>query len=128
MDDDFNSPAALAALQNFRGKVNKLLEDGLSSEGRREAREAFRAVGRVLGLFQHAEWQFNPADCLKIGLEEKANARSVITNADIDAKITERNEARGRKDFKKADDIRAELSSLGITIEDRPDGTSRWKR
>jgi cysteinyl-tRNA synthetase len=128
MDDDFNSPAALAALQNFRGKVNKLLEDGLSSEGRREAREAFRAVGRVLGLFQRSEWQFNPADSLKIGLEEKANARSVISNADIDAKITERNEARGRKDFKKADDIRAELSSLGITIEDRPDGTSRWKR
>jgi cysteinyl-tRNA synthetase len=42
--------------------------------------------------------------------------------------MDERNEARKRKDFKRADEIKAELKALGITIEDKPDGTSRWKR
>jgi cysteinyl-tRNA synthetase len=128
MDDDFNSPAALAALQNFRGKVNKLLEDGLSSQGRLEAREAFRAVAGVLGLFQRSEWQFNISNHLDVHLEEEVSMRPAITNTDIEAKITERNEARRRKDFKRADEIRTELASCGITIEDRPDGTTRWKR
>jgi len=46
----------------------------------------------------------------------------------IDQKITERTEARRQKDFKRADEIRAELEKEGITLEDRPDGTTRWKR
>jgi Cysteinyl-tRNA synthetase len=121
MDDDFNSPAALAALQGFRGQVNRLLESGLSSQGCLEARERFRSVGRVLGLFQLSEWQFNP-------VKEKEAARSLMTEGDIEVNLAERNDARRRKDFKRADEIRIELASLGITIEDRPDGTSRWKR
>ena len=128
MDDDFNSPAALAALQGFRGQVNRLLESGLSSQGRLEARERFRSVGRVLGLFQLSKWQFNPVDRLIVGVEEKPEARSLMTETDIEANLAERNDARRRKDFKRADEIRIELASLGITIEDRPDGTSRWKR
>ena len=128
MDDDFNSPAALAALQGLRGQVNRLLESGLSSPGRLEARERFRSVGRVLGLFQLSKWQFNPVDRLIVGVEEKAEVRSLMTETDIEANLAERNDARRRKDFKRADEIRIELASLGITIEDRPDGTSRWKR
>jgi cysteinyl-tRNA synthetase len=134
MDDDLNTPVALASFQQFRADVNKLVEKGLSSGARREAREVFRKFGSLLGLFQLDTWQFNPP--IKIAAEEKirtevgekAEVKSVITDTDIDAKIAERDEARRQKDFKKADQIRAELSSAGITIEDRPDGTSRWKR
>ncbi len=128
MDDDFNSSAALAALQGFRGHVNRLLERGLSSQGRLDAREGFRSVGHVLGLFQLSKWQFNPADRLTVGVEEKAEVRSLMTETEIEANLAERNDARRRKDFKRADEIRVGLASLGITIEDRPDGTSRWKR
>jgi cysteinyl-tRNA synthetase len=128
MDDDFNSPSALAALQTFRGEVNRLLEDGFSRQGGLEAREAFRSVGRVLGLFQLSQWQFNPVDRCTAGVEEKAEAKVAMTETDLEAKLAERNDARHRKDFKRADEIRIELASLGITIEDRPDGTSRWKR
>jgi cysteinyl-tRNA synthetase len=128
MDDDFNSPAALAALQGFRGQVNRLLESGLSSQGRLETRERFRSVGRVLGLFQLSKWQFNPTDRLPVSMGEKASVRSLMTETDIEANLAERNDARRRKDFKRADEIRIDLASLGITIEDRPDGTSRWKR
>jgi len=128
MDDDFNSPAALAALQGFRGRVNRMLESGLSKRGRFDARDAFRFVGRVFGLFQLSDWQFNPADRLSVGIDEKSEVEQLMTGTDIEAKLAERNEARCQKNFRRADEIRAELASLGITIEDRPDGTSRWKR
>jgi cysteinyl-tRNA synthetase len=128
MDDDFNSPAALAAFQTFRGEVNRLLEDGLSRQGGVEAREAFRSVGRVLGLFQLSNWRFSADDRVTTELQKRTAGASVIPEMEITAKLAERNDARRRKDFKRADEIRAELTSLGITIEDRPDGTSRWKR
>ncbi len=51
-----------------------------------------------------------------------------LSDAEIEAKIAERAEAKKKKDFKRADAIREELASQGITIEDKPDGTSRWKR
>lgn len=128
MDDDFNSPAALAALQGFRGQVNRMLKSGLSRSARLDAREGFRSVGHVLGLFQLADWQFNPDVCLAPGVEHKAATDPAITDTGIESKLAERNAARSLKNFQKADEIRAELASLGITIEDRPDGTSRWKR
>ena len=58
MDDDFNTPVALAELQRMRSDVNKLLSQGLSMEARNSAREEFRSLGYVLGLFQLETWQF----------------------------------------------------------------------
>lgn len=133
MDDDFNTPAAIAVLQGLRNDVNKLLERGLSVEARKKAREEFRSIGHVLGLFQLDRWQFNV-----IGLGGTLTASSSVkghlhvttglTDAEIEQKLSERNEARKRKDFKKSDEIRKELGAQGIIIEDKPDGTSRWKR
>jgi cysteinyl-tRNA synthetase len=51
-----------------------------------------------------------------------------LSDEEIEHLIAERNEARRKKDFKRADDIRTKLVAFSITIEDRPDGTSRWKR
>ncbi len=134
MDDDFNTPAAIAELQMFRGEINKLLDRGLSSEARKEVREEFQALGGILGLFQLNRWQFNPmrdlraSDSLSAGLGESETMQSVPSDNDIEQKIQDRNAARVLKDFKRADEIRRELAALGITIEDKPDGTSRWKR
>lgn len=118
MDDDMNTPAAIAELQGFRGQVNKLLEAGLSREARRQAREVFRTLGAVLGLFQLEQWRFAAEQSAACGLAEE----------EIQAKIDERNQARRRKDFKRADEIRDFLKSKDIIIEDRPDGSTRWKR
>lgn len=120
MDDDFNTPAALAELQGLRSEVNKLLEIGLSTKAREQARQTFRLLGSVMGLFQLEEWRFN-VDLSDIGV-------GGLTEEQIEAKVEERNEARRRKDFKRADEIREFLKSKDIIIEDRPDGTSRWKR
>ncbi|TAL09656.1 MAG: cysteine--tRNA ligase [Nitrospirae bacterium] len=120
MDDDFNTPAAVAELQGFRSEVNKLLEAGLSANARQQVRELFRLLGSVLGLFQLEKWQFN-VDLSDIGVKG-------LTEEQIKSKVEERNEARSKKDFARSDAIRKELAAQGILLEDRPDGTTRWKR
>ena len=120
MDDDFNTPGAIAELQGFRSEVNKLLEAGLSANARKQARELFRLLGSVLGLFQLEKWQFN-VDLSDIGA-------TGLTEEQIKSKVDERNEARSKKEFAKADVIRKELAAQGIILEDKPDGTTRWKR
>jgi cysteinyl-tRNA synthetase len=128
MDDDFNTPVAVAVLQKLRSDVNKFLEQGLSSKGRRRTREVFRLLGGVLGLFQSDNWQFKLAFTPESGSLSISGSAPRLVNEEIEGKLVERNEARKQKDFKKADEIRRLLASHGIVIEDKPDGTSRWKR
>jgi len=132
MDSDLNTPMAVAEFQKLRNDVNKLLEVGLSTQARQQACDAFRSLGAVLGLFQLDRWDYG----VKVGAGELgisggdvrlATSRR-LSEDEIEAKIAERLEARRRKDFKTADEIRQELASMGITLEDKPDGTSRWKR
>ena len=134
MDDDLNTPVAIAEFQKLRNDVNKLLARGLSEKARRTVRDEFRSVGSVLGLFQLDQWSFNVVVKAKPGQRViAASAPTVIgeeslTDAKIEAILAERSDAKKRKDFKRADMIREELKAAGITIEDKPDGTSRWKR
>ncbi len=117
MDDDFNTPVALAEFQRLRSELNTRLQAGLSHEAKTEARAIFLRFGQVLGLFQVSvkEWEFK-------------ESHAVLGAGEIERLIAERNEARSKKDFAKADVIRKELASQGIILEDRPDGTTRWKR
>ena len=143
MDDDFNTSVAIAELQRLKGDVNKLLSQGLSTEARKIAKEAFRSLGNELGLLQLEQWQFGQMPIgQSVGMFEhlptmpRARGMSQTTDtplvlrvdAEVQLKVDERNEARKQKDFKKADEIRQSLASHGIVIEDKPDGTSRWKR
>jgi cysteinyl-tRNA synthetase len=145
MDDDFNTPGALAAFQGLKTDINKLLSQGLSTEARKSARQAFRTIGDVLGLFQLDKWPFAPFVGMNLGSEMTRQKNKwheeygtsisppplplrIADDQQVQRKVDERNEARKRKDFKRADEIRAELAAQGIIIEDKPDGTSRWKR
>jgi cysteinyl-tRNA synthetase len=132
MDDDLNTPVAVAEFQKLRNEVNKLLEIGLSTQGRQQALQVFRKLGAVLGLFQLDRWDYRikpGSGHLRIlGGDVKLSVTTHMSEEDIEAKIADRAEAKKLKDFKRADAIRAELALHGIIIEDRPDGTSRWKR
>jgi cysteinyl-tRNA synthetase len=70
-------------------------------------------------LFQLEKWDYGILP---------ATGQLVLTGQEIEARLSERIEARKRKDFAKADEIRKSLAAQGIIIEDKPDGTSRWKR
>jgi cysteinyl-tRNA synthetase len=147
MDDDFNTSVAIAELQRLKGDVNKLLSEGLSIEAQGIAKKEFRSLGEVLGLFKLEQWQFGhrpfrsalatdmPPPSRRSRIEEISQTDTplalraqLLADAEVQLKVDERNEARKQKNFKKADEIRQFLSSHGIVIEDKPDGTSRWKR
>ena len=127
MDDDLNTPNAVAALQKLRGQANKALDGGLSAEMRQAVRNEFCSLGAVLGLLQSDRWQFKsqkPHESqVAPGVPTKA-----LSDEEIAEKIAARLAAKQSRDYKLADQLRSELASHGIIIEDRPDGTSRWKR
>jgi len=119
MDNDLNTPMAVAELQKLRNEINKLIDRGLSTEARQRALRQFRRLGDVLRLFQLEKWDYGILP---------ATGQLVLTGQEIEARLSERIEARKRKDLAKADEIRKSLAAQGIIIEDKPDGTSRWKR
>ena len=127
MDDDLNTPNALAALQTLRGEANKALEAGLSGAMRRLVRQEFRALGVVLGLLQTDTWRFKGQGPQRASGEAESTAKT-LSDEEIADKLAARLTAKKTKNYPLADQLRAELASHGITIEDRPDGTSRWKR
>jgi len=132
MDDDFNTPAAIARFQDLRGEINSELQIGLSQGAKGKALKAFRHFGRVLGLFQVPvkDWQFGPQIIVPVVMNPVGTTWVVPTITDewVNERIAQRNEARRNKDFAKADEIRKALADKGIILEDRPDGTTRWKR
>src|SRR5437870_3526082 len=146
MDDDFNTAVVIADFQRLRSELNSRMQ-GLGQETRTRVRESFRRFGEVLGLFQVAvnQWEYGvPTGWMDQGAQtsfppqtkkwDPAYTGTIMQPAQdalieyIDQKITERTEARRRKDFERADEIRAELEKEGITLEERPDGTTRRKR
>lgn len=114
MSDDFNAPAALAVLQELTRQVNTLLnESGPQTKGTLEAIDTlYRELGgQVLGIV--------PESVEGSGSAERENGL-------VQMLIELRAQARAGKDWTTSDFIRDQLKELGITLEDRPDGTI-WK-
>ena len=109
MDDDFNTPEAVAVLFDLANEVNKSNSLQLAAQ--------LKALGGVLGLLQR-----DPAEFLQGG----ANAGGV-DDAAISAKIEARILAKQAKDYAEADRIRKELLEAGIVLEDSASGTI-WRR
>lgn len=108
MDDDFNTADALSAIfEGVRLANTYVSEQHVSVEGLTLWKDAIIELLDVLGLATQPNAELN--------------------DADIERLIDERLEARRRRDFKRSDEIRDELSQKGIVIEDTPQGT-RWYR
>ena len=109
MDDDLNTPRALAALHRIARAVNRALDQGRVSG--RDAAAIHRTItklDKVFGIFG-----------------EQVKAESLSQEAEL--LIRQRDEARAKKDWATADKLREELSAMGIVVEDTPTGTV-WKR
>ncbi|MBN1213498.1 MAG: cysteine--tRNA ligase [candidate division Zixibacteria bacterium] len=106
LDDDLNISGALGEIFDFIRDINRLrAEDKLSTTERDKALETIRKFDTVLGF----------------EIKEKA------LDAEIEALIKKRNEARKNKDYALSDKIRDELLAMGIVLEDTPQGV-KWKR
>ncbi len=109
MDDDFNTPLALAALYELVKAINTARDGGANNEQLKPAQETLRELANVFGL----------------RLLEKTGSSDA--EAQINALIAERNEARKQKQWARSDQIRDQLKEMGVSIEDSKDGTTwRW--
>lgn len=108
MDDDFNTAAALAAIHDMVREVNTAMsQGGMTEDERSNILDAIAKFDSVLGIF--------------------GNEEEKTLDADIEALVEARQEARRNRDFQKSDEIRDQLAKKGIILEDTPTGI-RWKR
>jgi cysteinyl-tRNA synthetase len=112
MDDDFHTPVAFAVLFELAGEVNRTQDIRLAAQ--------LKALGAVLGFLER-----DPQDFLQ-GSQPQADTG--LTPEKIQALIDERAAAKKAKDFKRADEIRRQLTDSGIILEDKPGGLTEWRR
>ena len=119
MDDDFNTPEAIAVLQNMTRAINSAKAAGQEAKAAALGAE-LRSLGGVLGLMT-----VDPQVWAKLGVTKLGPA---LTDAAIDERIGARLAARKAKNWAESDRIRDELARGGVVLEDRPDGTTSWRR
>jgi cysteinyl-tRNA synthetase len=138
MDDDFNTPEALAVLQTLARELNSAKTAGDAVRAAALAGE-LSALGRVLGLFTLA-----PAQWFRLakpagrelpgdgggsqGSTTPAGVAASISDEEVERRIGERAAARRAKNWAESDRIRDELAAAGILLEDKPGGGTAWRR
>ncbi|MDV6343714.1 cysteine--tRNA ligase [Nitrosomonas sp. Is37] len=111
MNDDFNTAEAIAVLFDLAGEINRTSSSRLAT--------LLKALGGTLGLLQqdpqaYLQHILSPEKCL-------------FSQEDIEQMIQQRLEARKKRDFVQADNIRKQLAAAGIILEDGAQGTT-WRR
>ncbi len=108
MDDDLNTSIALAVIHNLSRVVNTALaRKQVKEDNKRELLELLARIDTVLNIFGDEQCE--------------------MLDSEVQTLIDKRQEARRRRDFGRADEIRDELARRGIILEDTKDGV-RWKR
>ncbi len=119
MNDDLNTAGAIGLIFEKIREINRQLEEkkeGWKERLRKERKELLIA-GKILGLFKERPSEF---------FKEIYERELPVDVSEIERMIKERQEARKRKDWETADRIRDKLRSMGIILEDTPEGT-RWR-
>ncbi|MGQ4876994.1 cysteine--tRNA ligase [Billgrantia sp. LNSP4103-1] len=112
MDDDFNTPEALSVLFELARELNRAKKEAPTQAPVLAAE--LRRLGDVLGLFGQSPEAFLKGD----------QAALPVSEAEIEARIAQRAEAKKARNFATADAIRDELAALGIVLKDSREGTS----
>jgi cysteinyl-tRNA synthetase len=120
MDDDLNTPAGIAVLfelaKDLQKEGNRLTHEGKTIAEPHELRYLWQTLvvlAQVLGLEANSEAEA---------------AGSGLSDADIEAKIQQRSDAKKAKNFAEADRIRDDLKAQGIILVDKPGGVTEWHR
>ena len=114
MNDDFNTPEAIAVLFDLASEVNRA--QGVE---KRLLASTLQSLGGVLNFLQR-----DPTSFLQSGTKDEEG----LSPAMIDEQIAARVAAKNAKDFAQADSIRKALLAQGIVLEDKPGGITEWRR
>ena len=135
MDDDFNTPEAIAELQALARVVNTAKAAGQAAEAARAAGE-MKALGARLGLLGSDAEGFLRKAVPAVARSSGASAAEAVgvavaaglSDAEIERLIEARAAARKAKDFKESDRIRDQLAAAGVQLLDGPGGKTDWRR
>jgi len=111
MDDDFNTPAAVAALISLVREVEKSIPSGLDEKTLRQISETLKEMGSIIGIFE--------------GRGKKKTLGDLSTEL-VNLMVQIRDEARRKNDWETADKIRNRLREIGVYLEDTAEGTE-WR-
>ena len=114
MNDDFNTPEAIAVLFDLASEVNRA-----QGNEKQALSNILKALGASLNFLQR-----NPTEFLQAGSKDQDG----LSPTQIEEQITARVVAKQAKDFAKADMIRKTLLEQGIVLEDKPGGLTEWRR
>jgi len=124
--DNFNTPEVMAALHAAAALANRLLDEGKGIDKQQRRRSLarigrdLRTVGTAIGILEG-----DPASYLA-GRRDRLVKRRGIEVPRVQQLLADRTAARAAKDFTRADAIRGELGTLGVVVEDTPQGTD-WR-
>jgi len=123
MDDDFNTPEALAVLQSLARELNTAKAAGDTAAAANLAAE-LKSLAGTLGILA-----YEPGEWLSMRSELTAGESSgeALDDAGIDALVEARTEARRARNWAESDRIRDELAAAGVILEDGAGGTT-WRR
>jgi cysteinyl-tRNA synthetase len=110
MNDDFNTPIAIACLFDLVTEINRERSPALARQ--------LKHLAGVIGLLGRSPQAFLQGGTLIDGLSD----------VDVATQINARAQAKKDKNFSEADRIRADLLSRGIVLEDKPGGLTEWRR
>jgi cysteinyl-tRNA synthetase len=126
LDDDLNTPVALAHAAGLLKAVNELCDRAQAKKGSvsrvavAASEAAFKALETRLGIGSQ-----DPA-AFSCRVRDRRAVKLGIQKTDVEARIRDRAQARADKNFARSDQIRDELAAWGVELLDRPDGTD-WR-
>ena len=120
MDDDFNTPEAIAVLFEIAREINRRRDSDPEKSASLAA--CLSSLGNILGLLQA-----DPESYFRESAAVQDSATPALTEAGVEDLLARRIAAREAKDWAEADRIRDELDAAGVVIEDGPAGTT-WRR
>ena len=131
MDDDFNTPKAVSSIFEFVNKANRFFEEDVQPNNMlcKLALDTLTKLGDVLTLFQPSLAKKESSDdrVLKIVLKYQKDVKEKNIDKLMDLLLEIRENARKKKDWKTADNIRKELDEIGFEIQDTDDGPV-WRK